>query len=170
VSGPLLDRIDLAIDVPAVDAEALALASPRCASHGAAQAPAGPRAQDTRVQDDGARPTGVRESEMPRTAEHGTGAHEHAVRARVEMARRTQLARQGKTNARLTPAEVAAHCVPDAAGQALLAQAMARLSLSARAYHRVLKVARTIADLAGTTTIVAPHVAEAVGYRRFDRT
>ena len=59
--------------------------------------------------------------------------------------------------------------MPDAAGAALLAQAMARLSLSARAYHRILKVARTAADLAGTATIAAPHVAEAVAYRRFDR-
>ena len=55
------------------------------------------------------------------------------------------------------------------AGAALLAQAMARLSLSARAYHRILKVARTIADLAECAAIGAPHVAEAVGYRRFDR-
>jgi magnesium chelatase family protein len=46
---------------------------------------------------------------------------------------------------------------------------MARLSLSARAYHRILKVARTIADLAGEDSITAPHVAEAVGYRRFER-
>ena len=52
--------------------------------------------------------------------------------------------------------------MPDAAGAALLAQAMARLSLSARAYHRMLKVARTIADLAASAAIAAPHVAEAV--------
>ena len=77
--------------------------------------------------------------------------------------------RQGKPNARLGPREIEAHCMPGAAGAALLAQAMARLSLSARAYHRILKVARTIADLAGSDGIAAPHVAEAVAYRRFDR-
>jgi magnesium chelatase family protein len=91
------------------------------------------------------------------------------VRARVASARAVQLARQGKPNARLGPREIETHCVPDAAGAALLAQAMARLSLSARAYHRILKVARTIADLAGIDAIRPPHVAEAIGYRRFDR-
>jgi magnesium chelatase family protein len=60
------------------------------------------------------------------------------------------------------------HCRTHDAAAALLAQAMARLSLSARAYHRILKVARTIADLAGDNTIHAPHVAEAIGYRRFN--
>ena len=63
-------------------------------------------------------------------------------------------------------AEVTEHCAPDTAGGLLLADAMSRLSLSARAYHRILKVARTIADLAGAPTIDAAHVAEAVGYRR----
>ena len=72
-------------------------------------------------------------------------------------------------NARLLPREIEANCRPDSAGAALLANAMARLSLSARAYHRILKVARTIADLAGEDAITAPFVAEAVGYRRFDR-
>ena len=71
------------------------------------------------------------------------------VRAEVTAARERQIARQGKPNARLGPREIEAHCLPGAAGAALLAQAMARLSLSARAYHRILKVARTIADLAG---------------------
>jgi magnesium chelatase family protein len=79
------------------------------------------------------------------------------------------MTRQGKPNARLAPREVEAHCVPDAKGAALLAHAMTRLLLSARAYHRILKVARTIADLAGSASITAPHVAEAVAYRRFDR-
>ena len=72
-------------------------------------------------------------------------------------------------NARLPPREVDVHCAPDAEGAALLAQAMTRLSLSARAYHRVLKVARTIADLAGDATVRSAHVAEAIGYRRFER-
>jgi magnesium chelatase family protein len=87
----------------------------------------------------------------------------------VTSAREKQMTRQGKPNARLAPREVEAHCVPDAKGAALLAHAMTRLSLSARAYHRILKVARTIADLAGSASIAAPHVAEAVAYRRFDR-
>ena len=91
------------------------------------------------------------------------------MRAEVTAARERQIARQGKPNARLGPREIEAHCMPGAAGAALLAQAMARLSLSARAYHRILKVARTIADLAGSAGIAAPHVAEAVAYRRFER-
>ena len=91
------------------------------------------------------------------------------ARRDVTAARTRQTSRQGKPNARLGPREVETYCRPGAAGAALLAQAMARLSLSARAYHRILKVARTIADLAGSEGIAAPHVAEAVGYRRFDR-
>jgi len=58
--------------------------------------------------------------------------------------------------------------VPEAAAEDLLARAMTRLALSARAYHRVLKVARTIADLAGADDIDATHMAEAIGYRRMD--
>ena len=58
---------------------------------------------------------------------------------------------------------------PPGPGKSMLAQAMARLSLSAHAYHRIMKVARTIADLAGSSIIAAPHVGEAVAYRRFDR-
>ena len=131
VSGPLLDRIDLGIEVPAVAPEELAARA------------------DEAVRRDAS--TCV------------------AVRAQVLRARTRQTNRQGKTNARLGPREVEVHCTPDTAGAALLAQAMARLSLSARAYHRILKVARTIADLAESTTIGAPHVGEAVGYRRFDR-
>jgi magnesium chelatase family protein len=91
------------------------------------------------------------------------------VQADVIEARERQLARQGKPNARLMSREIDRHCVPDAAGSAMLANALARLSLSARAYHRILKVARTIADLAGEGGIAAAHVAEAVAYRRFDR-
>jgi magnesium chelatase family protein len=82
---------------------------------------------------------------------------------------RRQHERQHCPNARLGPRQVDVHCVPNDAGMALLAQAMARLCLSARAFHRVLKVARTIADLAADETIGASHVAEAIGYRRFER-
>ncbi|HJW25779.1 MAG TPA: YifB family Mg chelatase-like AAA ATPase [Rhodocyclaceae bacterium] len=122
ISGPVLDRIDLQVEVPALPAETLQ-----------------------------ARPEGE------------TSA---AVRARVERALERQHARQGKANARLAVAEVDSHCQPDDAGTGLLKQAMARLDLSARAYHRILKVARTIADLADSPRIGAAHIAEAVQYRR----
>ena len=68
--------------------------------------------------------------------------------------------------AQLAPAQVDRHCTPDEAGRALLVQAVERLGLSARGYHRVLKVARSIADLAGAERVGAAHVAEAVQYRR----
>jgi magnesium chelatase family protein len=65
--------------------------------------------------------------------------------------------------------EVERWCTLDAESEALLKQAFARLSLSARAYHRILKVARTIADLAAADALSASHVAEAISYRRLDR-
>jgi len=148
VSGPLLDRIDLAIDVPAVPPESLALnagMSRRSRSEGSDVAVAEPEIRTREA---------VESSSM--------------VRVRVERARGRQRDRQGKSNARLLPAEVAAHCVPEADAEDLLARAMTRLALSARAYHRVLKVARTIADLAGCERINTIHVAEAIGYRRMD--
>jgi magnesium chelatase family protein len=129
VSGPLIDRLDLAIEVPPVPANALALS--RDASC--------------------------------------TGEHSADVRARVERAYEQQRARQGKCNARLSVSEVAQHCRPEPAAESLLARAMTRMSLSARAYHRILKVARTIADLAGSATITTTHVAEAIQFRRFER-
>jgi magnesium chelatase family protein len=89
-----------------------------------------------------------------------------AVRERVARARARQLDRQGKANARLTPADVERHCSRTAASESLLARAMTLWSLSARGYHRVLKVARTIADIANRDAIDAVHIAEAVGYRR----
>lgn len=92
-----------------------------------------------------------------------------AVRARVMAAHARQLARQGKPNARLTPKEIEKHCALDAASKQLLDAAMTRLALSARAYHRVLKVARTIADLAGVEQIGSAQIAEAVRYRELDR-
>jgi magnesium chelatase family protein len=129
VSGPLIDRIDLGIEVPGLAPEAMAEAA----------------------------------------APIDNPLASAALRARVSEARVRQAARQGKPNARLGPREIDCDCRPDAAGAALLARAVARLTLSARAYHRVLKVARTIADLAGADRIGAAHVAEAIGYRRFDR-
>lgn len=122
LSGPLLDRIDLMIEVPAVTASELSA--------------------------------------------RGGGESSAAVRARVAAARERQTARQGKPNALLAPDEIDRHCLPDCAGAALLKQAMQRLDLSARAYHRILKVARTAADLAAEEIIRGPHVAEAIQYRR----
>jgi magnesium chelatase family protein len=88
------------------------------------------------------------------------------VRSRVAAARERQILRQDKPNALLTPDEIDRYCLPDCAGTQLLKQAMTHLRLSARAYHRVLKVARSIADLAGEEMIRGPHVAEAIQYRR----
>jgi magnesium chelatase family protein len=91
------------------------------------------------------------------------------VRSRVDQAWQLQQRRAGKPNARLSTKEVERHCAIDRASRKLLEAAMLRLSLSARAYHRVLKVARTIADLAGSDAITQTHVAEAVRYRELDR-
>ncbi len=99
-------------------------------------------------------------------ASRGGGEHSAVVRERTTRAREAQLARQGKPNAQLGPDEIDRHCLPDCQGAQLLKQAMARLDLSARAYHRVLKVARSIADLAGAAHIGGAHVAEAIHYRR----
>jgi len=99
-------------------------------------------------------------------AARGGGESSAVVRERVVRARGIQLARQGRINAQLTAAEVDRHCLPDCAGAQLLKQAMVRLGLSARAYHRVLKVARSIADLAGVEHIGGAQVAEAIQYRR----
>ena len=128
ISGPLLDRIDLQIEVPSLPADAL-----------------------------------------PARAGHNTETSA-TVRARVAAAAARQRARQGKPNAQLQPREIERICKPDADGEALLKSAFARLSLSARAYHRILKVARTIADLASLEALSAMHIAEAIGYRRLDRT
>ncbi len=125
ISGPLLDRTDLQIEVPALP-----------------------------------------ESELTAAA---SGEPSAVVRARVEAARQRQVQRQGKANFLLNTVEIDELCAPDEAGLNLLKQAISRLSLSARAYHRILKVARTIADLAGETAILTPHIAEAVQYRRFDK-
>lgn len=97
------------------------------------------------------------------------GESSATVRARVELALSRQLQRQQKPNARLNAAEVENCCQPDTAGSNLLKQATTRLDLSARAWHRILKVARTISDLAASDQISAAHVAEAIQYRRFSR-
>ena len=122
ISGPLLDRIDLQIDVPALDQREIAAAS--------------------------------------------TGETSAVVADRVAAARARQIARQGVCNALLEGRAIDDRCCPDATGTALLQATMLRLGWSARAYHRVLKIARTIADLEGSESLRSLHVAEAIGYRR----
>jgi magnesium chelatase family protein len=91
------------------------------------------------------------------------------VAARVLQARQRQQVRQGRPNAQLAPRETERHCPLEAPARQLLEAALSRLSLSARAYHRVMRIARSIADLAGAERIAAAHVAEAVRYRELDR-
>ena len=88
------------------------------------------------------------------------------IAERVAQAFAVQIARAGKCNHLMDAPEVDRYCQPQARAAELLQAAMQRLNWSARSYHRVLKVARTIADLAGSTTIDHPHVAEAIQYRR----
>ncbi|MDB5852157.1 MAG: ATP-dependent protease [Herminiimonas sp.] len=122
ISGPLLDRIDMQISVPAVSHDEL-------------------RGQ-------------------------GPGEASSLIGKRVERAFGRQLERQGKANGGLSEAEIETLCQPDTAGEQLLQSAMRRLDWSARAAHRVLKVARTIADLDAKETPGSQHVAEAIQYRR----
>ncbi len=127
VSGPLLDRIDLQIEVPPVPWADLSAGAPECSA---------------------------------------------VVRGRVQGARRRQRDRFGgrvMTNADLRGGAIDRWCSPDPEGRLLLGRAVERYGLSARAYVRILKVARTIADLEGTEAIRGPHVAEAVRYRILDR-
>lgn len=98
--------------------------------------------------------------------EQAGGERSEAIAARVARAHARQLERQGKPNTRLAPSEIDDFCRPDDAGRQLLHAAARHLHWSARAYHRVLKVARSIADLAGRDAVQAPHVAEAIQYRR----
>lgn len=88
------------------------------------------------------------------------------ILARVEQAHNAQLVRQKKANHALSTKEIDAYCKPDDAGEQILRSAMTRLNWSARSYHRVLKVARTIADMGGQATIGQAHIAEAIQYRR----
>ena len=98
-----------------------------------------------------------------------TGEPSAGVRERVEKARAIQRERFAgtplQTNSDMGPAEIRQFCQLDEAGTSLVKAAMRQLQLSARAYHRILKLARTIADLAGSETIQPPHVAEAIQYR-----
>lgn len=103
-----------------------------------------------------------------------SGEPSAVIRERVNQARRMQLERfTGRpgvfANAHMTPRDLKRFCRVTDSADALLRTAIVRLGLSARAYHRVLKIARTIADLAGSATIEPAHVSEAVQYRTLDR-
>jgi magnesium chelatase family protein len=94
------------------------------------------------------------------------GEPSSAIAGRVAQAFDRQMQRQDHPNNLLTTRGIDTHCKPDATGAQLLSHAMNRLNWSARAYHRVLKLARTIADLDNALTIAAAHVAEAIQLRR----
>ncbi|HEV2806298.1 MAG TPA: ATP-binding protein [Chthoniobacterales bacterium] len=131
ISGPLLDRIDLHIEVPAVE---------------------------------------YRDISSTRTEEPSS-----AIRERVQRARETQRARfhsdpKVNCNARMGPRQIKRHCQLSDDSQDLIRVAMTELNLSARAYDRILKVSRTVADLAASEAITPEHVSEAIQYRTFDRT
>ena len=126
VSGPLIDRIDLHIEVPRLAHRVLRGDTPEESSA--------------------------------------------TVRARVCVARERQLQRAGKPNSALGTREIERYCALSDADHKLLEHALERLGLSPRAYHRILKVARTIADLAGSDAIKTPHLTEAISYRALDRT
>jgi magnesium chelatase family protein len=126
ISGPLRDRIDIQIEVPAIPHHEL---------------------------------IGQNQAQSESSA---------IVRERVNTAWQIQLARQGCSNAELAGPTLEKHCQLDKAQQQLLADAINKLGLSARAYHRILKVARSIADLANSEQLETPHLMEAIGYRRLD--
>ncbi len=128
ISGPLLDRIDMHLEVPRVSHEVLRKGSPE--------------GEETSAQ----------------------------IRARVVAARLIAVARQNKVNSELSATEVKTHCVLSEQGHKILEQAMDQFGLSHRAYHRILKLARTIADLANSDQIEISHLSEAIGYRKLDRT
>ena len=98
-----------------------------------------------------------------------SGEKSSTIRKRVETAYQRKRDRQGKPNGRLSGKEMDRFCAVDEACENLLKQAINRLNLSARAYHRILTLARTIADLAGTDAINHQHIAEAIQYRRLDK-
>ena len=122
VSGPLLDRIDLHVEVGPVAPEILAA--------------------------------------------DADGESSLVIAARVQTATDVQLQRQGKRNQYLTTREIDHLCKPDKHGKAKLKESMEHFHWSSRAYHRILRVARTIADLAGSERVLEPHVSEAIQYRR----
>jgi magnesium chelatase family protein len=132
ISGPLLDRIDIHVDVPAVKFKELS-------------------------------------GESPPPAEGSAEIRGRVISAR---GRQRERFREGRvfSNAQMTPRLIREHCRVDAESERMIEGAMRRLGLSARAYDRILKVSRTIADLEGADRILPKHVGEAVGYRSLDRT
>ena len=127
VSGPLLDRIDMHLEVPRISHEVL------------------------------------------RKGLVGGEETSATIRARVVAARNIALARSGKANSALSAKEVKLLCILSEQGHLLLEQAMDKFGLSHRAYHRILKLALTIADLAGSEHIDIKHLSEAISYRKLDR-
>ncbi len=98
-----------------------------------------------------------------------TGDSSDIIRTRVEQARARQIARQGKANHQLTAPELEQYCELTPADKALLEQAIEKLGLSTRAYHRVLKLARTLADMAAREQLNTVDISEALSYRTLDR-
>ncbi len=131
ISGPLLDRIDLHIEVPAVEFGDLA---------------------------------------SERVEESSAAVRERVLTARHRQQKRFPRSSKTTCNARMGPRQIKSHCKLDGDSQELVRHAMTELNLSARAYDRILKVSRTIADLAGAESIGSDHVSEAIQYRSFDRT
>ncbi len=127
ISGPLLDRIDMHIEVPTLPAQRLSTFHPK---------------QEETTQ---------------------------AIGQRVMKARELQQTRCGQINSKLNSHEIIAFCKLDAHGQQMLTSALEKLGISARAYHRILKVARTIADLSDSENIQSIHVSEAIQFRKYDR-
>lgn len=98
-----------------------------------------------------------------------SGENSAEVRERVIQARRQQLARSGRINAHMKPDDIIHYCKLKSEDAAYLEEVMSKLGLSVRAWHRILKVSRTIADLGGEEHIQRKHVAEALSYRSMDR-
>jgi magnesium chelatase family protein len=149
ISGPLLDRIDIHIEVPRVDYNKLSsdrLGEASAAIRGRVEA--------------------AREIQRRRFAASATSGDVAVQNIAVQNVAVRHDGAQGVTcNADMRVADVRRFCKLDDAGESLLRAAMSQLNLSARAYHRVLKLARTIADLAGSERIQPAHLAEAIQYR-----
>ena len=165
ISGPLLDRIDLHIEVPRLSEEELlqsgvgeSSASIRARVCRARDLQAKrfasppPRSFETLESDDSGAPHPADDSDAPRSAAIGNSAPRPLF-----------------CNAQMGSRELRAYCTPSDQVKSLLRSAIQKLGLSARAYDRLLKVARTIADLGGETDIQIAHVAEAIQYRSLDR-
>jgi magnesium chelatase family protein len=131
ISGPLLDRIDLHVEVPAVE---------------------------------------YRDISSDRAEEGSTPIRDRIIQARDRQRERLRSSSKSVCNARMGPRQIKQHCKLDEGSQELIRTAMTELNLSARAYDRILKVARTIADLETSDAIQAHHVSEAIQYRTLDRT